>query len=103
MRKYGQMKAKNGSSEMRKGHVYTAGMSNAGLSFLWVGVKRAAHARKSRGQKGRVMITQMERERDGILRSFIDLGSSDPVPFFDRLEICKIESKGKRVKAKREK
>jgi hypothetical protein len=35
--------------------------------------------------------------------SFFDLGSSDPVPFFDRLEICKMESKINERKVKKTK
>jgi hypothetical protein len=45
----------------------------------------------------------MERESQYIwvkTSSFLDLGSSDPVPFFDRLEICKMESKRKEERSR---
>lgn len=47
----------------------------------------------------------MERDTVYMVRtsSFFDLGSSDPVPFFDRLEICKMESKINERKVKKTK
>jgi hypothetical protein len=85
-----------------KGYVYTAGMRNAGLSLLAGRVERAA--RGSHGDR-RVMITWRERDTVYMVRtsSFFDLGSSDPVPFFDRLEICKMESKINERKVKKTK